>query len=252
MPDFSQPDQHFSLQEVAQRCGLAPYIICYWEIHFPQLAGQKGSPKSSYTSNDVALIWRIKKLLYVDHLTIDQAKAQLAKEQAFPVQYPGGASAPHADIQDKPLEPAAEQTTVEAIPQVEASGQNHPGQQMTSADVLASDEAPAVQKTLINADPQNAEQDRQKIVSAVESAQLQELRARVQELTHQTEVLRDARESLMHENENLKRQLQGYEDAQQGIEATQSTLAEENVRLKKELQEVLSQLKQISCAFKRK
>ena len=87
MPDFTQQDQQYTLQEVASHCGLAPYIIRYWEIHFPELGGTDGK-KNSYSNNDVALIWRIKKLLYCDHLDIEQAKKRLSQERSFPVQYP--------------------------------------------------------------------------------------------------------------------------------------------------------------------
>ena len=92
MSDTTQQDRLYSLQEASAQCGLAPYIVRYWEIHFPELGSGAGKGKSQYTASDIALLWRIKKLLYVDRLTIEQAKQQLSRERAFPVQYPGGAA----------------------------------------------------------------------------------------------------------------------------------------------------------------
>ena len=251
MPDFSQPDQQFSLQEVAQHCGLAPYIIRYWEIHFPQLAGQNGSTKSTYTSNDVALIWRIKKLLYVDHLTIDQAKAQLAMEQAFPVQYPGVATASHAENRQEIQEQVAEEPKGESVAETKASETIQPVEQSAHANASVAVETPVTQEVPASAESRNEVENRKENVSETQLAELQELRARVQELTREVEVLRDARESLVHENEDLKHQLQRYESAQQGIDAAQSTLAQENAQLKTTVQDIISQLKQMSSGLTR-
>ncbi len=77
--------QTFSLDELSRRCDLASYILSYWQLQFPQLRNPDGTMKPTFTINDEALVMRIKKLLYVDHLTIEDARERLQEERAFPV-----------------------------------------------------------------------------------------------------------------------------------------------------------------------
>ena len=77
--------QTFSLDELSRRCDLASYILSYWQLQFPQLRNPDGTMKPAFTINDEALVMRIKKLLYVDHLTIEDARERLQEERAFPV-----------------------------------------------------------------------------------------------------------------------------------------------------------------------
>ena len=74
MSDNNQSGRFYSLQEVSAQCGLAPYILRYWELHFPELTADDSKPKHMYNASDISLINRIKTLLYVEHLTIEQAK----------------------------------------------------------------------------------------------------------------------------------------------------------------------------------
>ncbi|MDO4936516.1 MAG: MerR family transcriptional regulator [Sutterellaceae bacterium] len=259
MPDFTQPDQQFSLQEVAQHCGLAPYIIRYWEIHFPQLAGVSGGTKSGYSSNDVALIWRIKKLLYVDHLTIDQAKAQLVAEQAFPVQYPGvvagqTATAPAREVEQSAPEVKAEPEPAPVVEEV-AQPVQEPAAPVVDEPVaqepVATPVAPAVTQ------PQTIEVVKEVVkevykVPEETLAELQQLRARVESLTQEVATLTSGKEALAQENEELKYQLSQYESAKAGIDAAQSTLAKENAYLKTTMSDVLSQLVEVSASLSKK
>ena len=87
MSDNNQSGRFYSLQEVSAQCGLAPYILRYWELHFPELTADDSKPKHMYNASDISLINRIKTLLYVEHLTIEQAKGRLKQEMAFPVDY---------------------------------------------------------------------------------------------------------------------------------------------------------------------
>lgn len=87
MSDNIQSGRFYSLQEVSAQCGLAPYILRYWELHFPELTSDASKPKHMYNASDISLINRIKKLLYIEHLTIEQAKGRLKQEMAFPVDY---------------------------------------------------------------------------------------------------------------------------------------------------------------------
>lgn len=252
MPDFTQPDQQFSLQEVAQHCGLAPYIIRYWEIHFPQLSAKSVNGRTLYTSNDVALIWRIKKLLYVDHLTIDQAKAQLAAEQAFPVQYPGAATtAPAAakPAQSAPV-PAVEEPEPETVeepqPVVEV-----PVETVKVEEVAAAPVVEEVKVVEVPAAPAAVEDDGTKELLKTREAELQQLRADMAELTREVEALRDARESLMRENEELKAQLENEQASRAGLNDQHSNLAQENAHLKSTMGDILSQLKEVSSSLAR-
>ena len=81
----------FSEDAVCRQCGLAPYILRYWQLHFPELRGEAQGYKTTFSANDIALVWRIKKLLYIDRLSMDEAKKRLRAEQSFPVCDPGRA-----------------------------------------------------------------------------------------------------------------------------------------------------------------
>ncbi len=126
--------QTFSLDELSRRCDLASYILSYWQMHFPQLRNPDGSFKSVFTINDEALVMRIKKLLYVDHLTIEDARERLQEERAFPVKsmtptgvlnsqqakpqaQPAPAPAPvAAEATPAPVQPEAASAPVQAEP----------------------------------------------------------------------------------------------------------------------------------------
>lgn len=81
----------FTEDDVCRQCGLAPYILRYWQMHFPDLRGNAQGYKSRFTANDIALVWRIKKLLYIERLSVQEAQKRLRAEQCFPVCDPGSA-----------------------------------------------------------------------------------------------------------------------------------------------------------------
>ena len=93
--------QTYSVDELSARCGLASYILRYWQIQFPQLRESDGSPKTRFTVNDEALVMRIKKFLYVDHLSIEETKARIAEEIKFPI------VAPHVGVKTQTEQAAA-------------------------------------------------------------------------------------------------------------------------------------------------
>lgn len=72
----------FKFQELTPITGVKPYVIRFWETEFPEI-----SPISSengqkiYARKDVEAILKIKKLLFEDKLTIQEAKAKLYGEQ---------------------------------------------------------------------------------------------------------------------------------------------------------------------------
>ena len=70
----------YKIGEVASLTGLKSFVLRYWETEFPQLEPvrtQKG--QRLYTDEHLALIGRIKTLLYEEKLTIDGARRRLAE-----------------------------------------------------------------------------------------------------------------------------------------------------------------------------
>ncbi len=110
--------QTFSLDELSRRCDLASYILSYWQLQFPQLRNPDGTMKPAFTINDEALVMRIKKLLYVDHLTIEDARERLQEERAFPVSSlrPTGVLNSQPVAKAQPAAPAAEAPAASPAP----------------------------------------------------------------------------------------------------------------------------------------
>lgn len=73
------------LNEVCRRLDLQPYVLRYWLTEFPQLAGGKGADAAGqrgFDAAEVALLERIKVLLYEEGYTIAGAKKKLEAEPA--------------------------------------------------------------------------------------------------------------------------------------------------------------------------
>ncbi|MHC1790273.1 MerR family transcriptional regulator [Solidesulfovibrio sp.] len=70
----------YKIGEVAGLTELKPFVLRFWETEFPQLAPVR-TPKGQrlYTEAHLALIERIKTLLYEEKLTIDGARRRLAE-----------------------------------------------------------------------------------------------------------------------------------------------------------------------------
>lgn len=72
----------YKIGEVASLTGLKPFVLRFWETEFPQLRPvrtKKG--QRLYADEHVALILRIKSLLYDEKLTIDGARRRLAEPE---------------------------------------------------------------------------------------------------------------------------------------------------------------------------
>ena len=117
MIDLNEQNRQFTAAQVCTKCGLAPYILRYWEIHFPELRGPDGKQKAFYTTNDLSLVWRIKKLLYVERLSIEQAKKKLHDEKLFPLSEPGFAPVARSSV-PQPKAPEEVKAAVEPAPSV--------------------------------------------------------------------------------------------------------------------------------------
>jgi len=78
----SLPDKrYFSIGEVAERCAVKAHVLRYWETEFDQLrpAKRRGN-RRYYTAADIALVQRIRHLLYQEGFTISGARQQLMQE----------------------------------------------------------------------------------------------------------------------------------------------------------------------------
>jgi len=72
----------YRLAEVCRRLDLQPYVLRYWATEFPMLdsGDSGGSAQRSYSEEDLALLKRIKRLLYEEGYTIAGAKKKLDSE----------------------------------------------------------------------------------------------------------------------------------------------------------------------------
>lgn len=69
----------YKIGEVSKITGLESYVLRFWETEFPSLHPQKSTGKQRvYTRKEIDLILEIKKLLYVEGLTIAGAKKKLS------------------------------------------------------------------------------------------------------------------------------------------------------------------------------
>jgi DNA-binding transcriptional MerR regulator len=73
------PDQrYFKIGEVAKITGIKPYVLRFWESHFPWIRPTKTSSKQRrYRREDIALLLRIGRLRYEEQLTIDKTREMI-------------------------------------------------------------------------------------------------------------------------------------------------------------------------------
>jgi len=69
---------YYRIGEVCKLTGLKPSVIRFWEKEFRQIHPVKiGSNQRYYTKEQIALLNRIKSLLYEEKLTIEGARKKL-------------------------------------------------------------------------------------------------------------------------------------------------------------------------------
>lgn len=74
---------YYKIGEACKRLDIQPYVLRYWETEFSQLAPSKSkSGQRVYTEGELAIIRRIKELLYEEGFTIAGAKKKLEAELA--------------------------------------------------------------------------------------------------------------------------------------------------------------------------
>ena len=76
------PDKfYFKIGEVSDIVGVAPYVLRFWETEFKQIKPKRtDAGQRLYRKQDVALVLRIKDLLYRRKFTIEGARQYLKKK----------------------------------------------------------------------------------------------------------------------------------------------------------------------------
>jgi len=82
MADVPIRKLYYSVAEVSRITELKPHVLRYWEKEFPELRPAKNrAGKRIYRLSDIRLIFRIKRLLYVEKYTVAGARERLARER---------------------------------------------------------------------------------------------------------------------------------------------------------------------------
>lgn len=69
---------NFKFQELTPITGVKPYVIRFWETEFEEIAPvDSDSGQKLYARKDVEAILKIKKLLFDDKMTINEAKVAI-------------------------------------------------------------------------------------------------------------------------------------------------------------------------------
>ncbi len=95
------PDKfYFKIGEVSNIAGVPPYVLRFWETEFKQIRPKRTAARQRlYRRQDVALVLRIKHLLYDRKYTIEGARQHLKKKSGGTARpAPLRASADLADI----------------------------------------------------------------------------------------------------------------------------------------------------------
>lgn len=72
---------YYSISEVAEKTGLKPYVLRYWETEFVELRPSKNrAGNRTYKEKDIELIFTIKELLYTKKFTIEGARNYLRQQ----------------------------------------------------------------------------------------------------------------------------------------------------------------------------
>jgi DNA-binding transcriptional MerR regulator len=92
------PDKlYFRIGEVARLCGVATYVLRFWESEFPQLRpGKSGSGQRLYRRREVEAALHIRSLLYDQGYTIAGARQILAASRGAHAAAPPASTEAHA------------------------------------------------------------------------------------------------------------------------------------------------------------
>lgn len=93
MPDPAPRKDAWKTAEVCKTADVAPYVLKYWLTEFPVLSVDKDKgPNRLFTAREVAIISRIRQLLYDEGFTIAGAKKKIDAEISAGA-FDGGAKA---------------------------------------------------------------------------------------------------------------------------------------------------------------
>lgn len=97
------PEKHyFRIGEVAEIASVEPYVLRFWETEFSSLTPAKNkSNRRTYSRSDVAMVLRIRDLLYEEGYTIVGARRQLARGGPEPSETPERTKAVLQQIQNE-------------------------------------------------------------------------------------------------------------------------------------------------------
>ncbi len=74
-------DRRYGIAEVSQLTGVHDYVLRQWEARFPQLKpGRDRANRRFYKPADIAVVRRIKQLLWHEKMTTKGARVRLAEE----------------------------------------------------------------------------------------------------------------------------------------------------------------------------
>jgi DNA-binding transcriptional MerR regulator len=80
VPDYPKK-LYYRINEVGKITSIKPYVLRYWETEFKQLRPEKDTKSQRrYRQEDIALIFKIRELLYERRFTIAGAREQLRLE----------------------------------------------------------------------------------------------------------------------------------------------------------------------------
>ena len=81
------PDKfYFKIGEVSDIVGVPPYVLRFWETEFKQIKPKRtDAGQRMYRQQDVALVLRIKQLLYERKFTIEGARQHLKRKPTRPI-----------------------------------------------------------------------------------------------------------------------------------------------------------------------
>ncbi len=76
---------YYKIGEVARMASLKPSVLRFWETEFNQLKPKKStSGQRLYSNIDLELVLKIRKLLYIDKLTIEGARRKISLRTGKP------------------------------------------------------------------------------------------------------------------------------------------------------------------------
>ena len=97
-PAHPTSKRSYRTNEVCQLTDTQPYVLRFWESEFPQLSPQRRGGQTVYSSEDVDVVMRIKRLLYDEEYTIEGARKRLEQELSGEID----AATAEVEIEDPP------------------------------------------------------------------------------------------------------------------------------------------------------